>query len=213
MKFDDFLNIRSKIEKLPLLGEVSQLKMVPAFRQEKLLKIKEQMKNARESAVLMLLYPDKNKKTKFVLILRKTYKGVHSNQVGFPGGQVEQQDTSLTKTALRETEEEIGIAASSIQILKELSSVYIPPSNFNVQPFIGFLTEIPNFITEEREVEEIIEVFLSDLLDDVNISEKKITTSYAKNTRVPAYKLNKKIVWGATAMILSEVKDLFKSVL
>jgi len=166
---------------------------------------------ARKAAVLMLCYPDINNQTRFVLILRKKYPGVHSNQVAFPGGKVEDSDNDLIDTALRETEEEVGVAASSVKIIRSLTEVYIPPSNFLVQPHIGIVYNTPEFIPQLEEVEGIIEVLLSDFLDDYAIFFKELSTSYAKNIKVPAFKLNNHTVWGATAMMLSEVKELLKS--
>jgi len=137
MNFDEFLISISKIKKLPLPAETSQFKMAPPFRLELLKKYKAAMKNAKQSAVLALFYPDLDMQTKLALILRKTYKGVHSAQIGFPGGKVEEEDENLEFTAVRETHEEIGVLPSHITVIKELTQVYIPPSNFNVQPFLA----------------------------------------------------------------------------
>ncbi|MBQ0787908.1 MAG: NUDIX domain-containing protein, partial [Oceanihabitans sp.] len=109
MNFNQFLKATSKISNLELPAEASQFKMSPPFRGDLLQNQQGKIKNAKQSAVLALFYPDEAQETKFVLILRKTYKGVHSAQVGFPGGKVEVADTSLKHTALRETEEEIGV--------------------------------------------------------------------------------------------------------
>jgi len=167
--------------------------------------------DARKAAVLMLYYPDKNNQTRFALILRKKYPGVHSNQVAFPGGKMENEDKNMMDTALRETEEEIGIRTASITIIRSLTEVYIPPSNFLVYPHIGITNKPPKFNLQEDEVENIIEVLLSDFLDDEAVFTKTLSTSYAKNIKVPAFKLNGYTVWGATAMMLSEVKDLLKN--
>ncbi len=168
--------------------------------------------NSRKAGVLMLFYPDELLQTRFVLIHRKTYKGVHSNQVGFPGGKVEKEDENLKETALRETHEEVGIAPENIKIIRSISEVYIPPSNFLVSPFLGTINEKPLFIPEESEVESVIEVLLSDFMSEEAVFHKKLTTSYAKEIEVPAFKLNEYTVWGATAMMLSEVKELLKHI-
>lgn len=133
---------------------------------------------------------------------------MHSNQVGFPGGKVEKEDANYQMTALRETEEEVGIAIEKIEIVREISATYIPPSNFLVQPFIGILEETPRFIPQASEVESIIEVALADFLSETAVIEKELTTSYMKKVQVPAFLLNDHVVWGATAMMLSEVKDI-----
>ena len=109
MKFEEFLKSVSKIKNIPLPAETSHFKMVPPFRQELLRKQEKAIKKAKHAGVLALFYPDEDIETKFVLILRKTYKGVHSAQVAFPGGKLETQDTSLKDTALRETFEEVGV--------------------------------------------------------------------------------------------------------
>jgi len=148
-----------------------------------------------------------------LLILRKTYKGVHSNQIGFPGGKVEDNDRNLQETALRETREEVGVRPGSVEIIKELSEVYIPPSNFMVQPFLGIYSNPKPFVVQEDEVEALVEVYVKDFLDNSNLVEKKLTTSYAQNIDVPAYVLNNYTVWGATAMMMSEIKELLEQVL
>lgn len=213
MDYDEFLKSISKIENIPLPAEASQVKMVPSFRQELIKRQKKEIKNAKEAGVLALFYPDNNLKTRLVLILRKTYKGVHSAQVGFPGGKLEDEDTSLKDAAVRETYEEIGVPINHIEVVKQLSKVYIPPSNFNVQPFIGITKNTPVFIKEEKEVEAIIEVDLKDFLDDNQVVVKQVKTSYSVEVEVPAFKLNGYIVWGATAMMLSEIKDILKPLL
>ena len=147
------------------------------------------------------------------LILRKTYKGVHSAQIGFPGGKYENEDTSLKETALRETEEEIGVLRNTVSVLKKLTEVYIPPSNFFVQPYLGITKNTPNFILQEEEVETLIEVPLIHFMDDTIKIHQNLTTSYAKNIKVPAFLLNNYLVWGATAMMLSEVREMLKELL
>lgn len=170
-------------------------------------------KNPKRAGVMALFYPDIDQNTKLLLILRKTYQGVHSNQIGFPGGKVEEQDKDLLETALRETHEEVGVTPESVEVLKELSEVYIPPSNFLVQPFMGVYSNPRHFVIQESEVEALVEVYLRDFLDNSNHIEEKLSTSYAKNINVPAYRLNGYTVWGATAMMMSEIKELLEQVL
>ena len=141
MNFDDFLISLSKVKNLPLPAQVSQLKMLPPFRLELIEMSKDKMKRANRAGVMALFYPDKRQQTKLVLILRNTYNGVHSGQIGFPGGKFQPNDVSLEKTAIRETSEEIGIPEQSIEIIKQLTEVYIPPSNFYVQPFLGIIKD------------------------------------------------------------------------
>ena len=208
MTLDRFQKIIPKIEKSILPGIDSQFKLAPLMRVKLGKELNLVNLNPRKSAVTALLYPDENQELIMVFMLRKTYKGIHSNQIGFPGGKVEESDDSLLMTALRETYEEIGIPANEIQIIKSLTEVYIPPSNFLVQPFLGFLQQKPNFVLEEREVEKLIEIPLLRILDDASLSSTTITNSYASNIEVPVFQFDQDIIWGATAMMLSEIKDL-----
>ena len=193
---------------MELPGEAAHREMAPMIRIKELSEIDIDRKNPSEAGVMAVFYPDASNDTRIVLILRKTYKGVHSNQVGFPGGRREAEDHDLQDTALRETEEEVGIPKEKIEVIKKLSKLYIPPSNCWVQPYIGIVDETPQFVREESEVEAILEVLLSDFLNDQNIISEKLTTSYADAIDVPAYLLNEKVVWGATGMMLSEVRQL-----
>jgi 8-oxo-dGTP pyrophosphatase MutT (NUDIX family) len=213
MNFDEFLLSISKIKNIPLPAEVSQFKMSPPFRLELLKQQKEAIKGAKKAGVLALFYPNNQQETMLVLILRKTYKGVHSAQVGFPGGKIEKQDYTLEAAALRETFEEIGVPVHHVEVVRQLTEVYIPPSNFYVQPFIGISKTTPVFVKQEDEVEAIIEVSLQHFFDEQVVTTRKVSTSYKVDVEVPAFKLNDHVVWGATAMILSEIKDLLKQLL
>jgi len=213
MNFDSFLQLVTKIKNLPLPGEDSQHKMSPPYRLKLIEQQRQAMKEAKKAGVMALFYPDMQYNTKMVLILRKSYKGVHSAQVAFPGGKVEPEDQSLQYTAIRETEEEIGVPSTHIEIVKPLTKMYIPPSNYNIYPFLGITPQTPAFKKQVEEVEELIEIGLNHFLDDSNVVESIVPTSYDVNVRVPAFKLNGHIVWGATAMVLSELKDLLKQVL
>ncbi|TVZ51559.1 NUDIX hydrolase [Dokdonia sp. Hel_I_53] len=211
MKFESFLEMVSKIRNLPLPGREVQLEMAPMDRIKEL---KEQdiiKKKPRQAAVMALLYPNGKNETHIILILRKTYKGVHSNQVGFPGGKVEQEDRDLAHTALRETEEEVGVPQDKITVVRKLTNIYIPPSNFWVQSFIGYTKYHPDFKAQEDEVEALIEVPLKEFLSEKSLVKERLSTSYMEDMEVPAYKLNNYIVWGATAMMLNEVRSLLEA--
>ncbi|GMN11807.1 CoA pyrophosphatase [Croceitalea sp. MTPC9] len=194
-------------------GEESHFKMEPEMRKQWRDSEKIAERKPKRAAVMALFYPGREEETRLLLILRKTYKGVHSNQVGFPGGKVEEADKNLLETALRETKEEVGVLPSKIEVLKELSDLYIPPSNFMVQPYIGVYAEPKPFRIQESEVEDLVEVLYSDFMDERNLTYQNLTTSYADKIDVPAFKLNGYVVWGATAMMLSEIKELLKQVL
>ena len=213
MKYQEFENKIVKITKLNLPGEAAQFKMAPMERLAELKRIAIERETARKAGVLALFYPSEAKETMLALILRKTYKGVHSAQIGFPGGKYEIEDNTLKETALRETEEEIGVVRNSVSVLKKLTEVYIPPSNFFVQPYLGITKDTPNFILQEEEVEALVEVPLIHFMDDATKTYQNLTTSYAKNIEVPAFMLNNHLVWGATAMMLSEVREMLKELL
>ncbi len=208
MTFSIFNKQIVKITKLDLPGETSHYKMAPIERLKELTKQSLKKNKAKRASVMVLFYPNKAGETHLALILRKTYKGVHSAQVGFPGGRQEVSDLSSKHTALRETQEEIGVLQEDIRVLKKLTQIYIPPSNFFVEPFIGTCDKTPQFVLQQTEVEALIEVKISDLLDDGIYCTRRLSTSYATDIEVPAYILNTHVVWGATAMMLSEVREL-----
>ena len=212
MDFSYFLESLSKLKNITLLGEEAHSKLSPPYRLALAKQFEEKRKLAKQAGVLILFYPKANEPY-LVLILRKTYKGVHSAQVGFPGGKVEKQDIDLKHTALRETEEEIGVSAEQIEIVKALSELYIPPSNFIVHPHVGYLTDTPTFLKDPTEVESVIEIALTEFMDETNIITTKVPTSYKVEVEVPAFHLQGHIVWGATAMMLSELKLLLNEVL
>lgn len=213
MNFDTFLKSISKVKHIPLPGEDSQVKMSPTYRMELVEQQRKLMKDARKAGVMALFYPDVEHHTKLILILRKTYSGVHSAQVGFPGGKLEIEDPSLEYAALRETFEEVGVPIENMTVLKAMTSVYVPPSNFMVYPFLGITLKTPQFLKQDDEVEDLIEVALEDFLSDDNVSSQMLMTSLQKEVEVPVFNLNGHTVWGATAMMLSEIKDLLNKVI
>ncbi len=186
-------------------GESSHFIMAPEIRMRELNMLKIEERNPRNAAVMMLFYPIETK-MHIVLILRPNYEGVHSGQIALPGGKAETFDLNFTETALRETQEEVGVVMSSVSILKSLTRVYIPPSNFWVHPFLGFTEKRPEFVLQKEEVAKVIEVPLSELLNDTNVTSQMLSTSYATNIEVPSFSLEGYTVWGATAMMLSELK-------
>src|SRR5690606_25396050 len=207
MNFRDFEKRIVKVTKMELPGEAVQFKMAPIERLKELKRIAKKKNTEKKAGVMVLFYPAENLETHLILILRKTYKGVHSAQVGFPGGKMEKEDKTIQDAALRETEEEVGISRDAISVLKQLTEIFIPPSNFFVQPFLGITADTPKFIPQEEEVEALIEVSLDHFMDDTFITSQNLSTSYATNIEVPAFKLNGHIVWGATAMMLNEVRE------
>lgn len=213
MEFEQFLNRSPKLRKINLPGEEAHYKLAPMLRLQELEGLDIEQKKPKQAAVMAVFYPDKQEETRFVLILRKSYKGVHSNQVGFPGGRVEEEDLTLMHTALRETEEEVGIPREEVTVLRELTRLYIPPSNFWVQPYLGLMKRTPMLVPQEEEVEAVLEIDIDEFLSESCLTRQTLSTSYATNIEVPAFLLNGHVVWGATAMMLSEMKDILKQML
>lgn len=209
MKFDQFLDTIPHIKTKNLGGLNAHFKLAPELRL-KYDKDKINANNPKRAAVLAFFYPNENNDSCFLLTKRATYKGTHSAQISFPGGKIEKTDINLEKTALRESFEEVGIHQNSVKIIRELTDVYIPPSNFLATPFMGYTERRPDFKINE-EVQKTIEVLVTDLLNDKSIASTRISNTYMKNTAVPCFKLSNHIVWGATAMMLSEIKELLNS--
>ncbi len=212
MALDFITQLTSKIAEIPKPGLTAQLKMAPPQRfgtKDTLVKVP---KNAKQAAVLMLLYPKSDQSLSFCLIQRTTYDGKHSGQISFPGGKKEASDQDFWATALRESQEEVGINPTTVQFITSLSSTYIPPSNFYVYPFLAFTAQQPNFRPEEGEVDHIIEVPLTELLGEEAIQNGPITASYTEEVVVPMFVFGSYRVWGATAMILSEAREIMRFV-
>lgn len=212
MDFQDFLKYVPKLAEAKLPADEAHFKMAPLERIDIFKNLDIDIKKLKTAAVMMLFYP-KNGMTHLVLIVRNSYKGVHSAQIAFPGGKFESKDQNFANTALRETHEEVGIHPDIMEIIKPFTQMYIPPSNFMVHPFLGICREEIVFVPDPSEVAGIIELPLSDFLSDEIIINTKMSTSYADDIVMPAFKIEEHIVWGATAMILSELKEVLKNVL
>lgn len=190
-----------------LPGENAQFKMAPVARL-KLNDFQSQMNQAKLSAILALIYP-KNNDIKILLTLRQSYNGTHSNQVSFPGGRFEEKDFNFEYTALRETEEEVGIDKNEINIIGKLSQLYIPASNFLVHPFIGFHNgENLQFKLDPIEVQKVIEFDLKSLKSQEIKKFGRFKTGMGFELEAPYYDIEGEKVWGATAMMLSEIEHL-----
>lgn len=207
--FDTFIKNFSTQLSNPLPGQDAQYKMAPGTRQ-RLTETEIAEYNPKKSAVLILLFPEKNT-IKTIFIVRPAYDGVHSGQVAFPGGKVEKYDKTLQNTALRETYEEVGVPTDEINIIGKLTPLYIEPSNFMVHPYVGYCNERPTFVPDKREVEEIIEYDLFNLNNKDILTKKEIMIANTFAMTVPCYVINDQIVWGATAMITSELNQVIEN--
>ncbi len=169
-------------------------------------------KDARPSAVLCLLFPLKEE-LHVLLMKRREDKTAHSGQVSFPGGSYDASDADMRATALREANEEVGILSAEVEILGALTPLYIPVSNFNVYPFVGFAKQKPEYNLSHNEVAYTLEVPLETLFheDRKTVAEVVSPKSPEIVRKVNAYVLDDgTVIWGATAMILSELEALME---
>ena len=193
MNFEIFLKNLEVIKNTQLPGIDAQFKLAPKMRLEYNTR-KNIANNPKIAAVLALFYPNQENKVSLLLTKRANYNGTHSGQISCPGGKVEKSDLNLKETALRETFEEVGVLKKEIHVIREITKVYIPPSNFSVTPFVGILNYKPVFKVNS-EVAKIIEIPFSDLLDDSRLASISITNSYMKETSVPCFNFDGSIIW------------------
>ncbi|MDP2040534.1 MAG: CoA pyrophosphatase [Algoriphagus sp.] len=209
MNFEKFILQLESALKAPLPGKQAQIKMSPVPIDMRRFEI-DLPENHRKSGVLILFYPE-SESAFFPLIKRPEYAGFHSGQVAFPGGKMEISDANIIETALREAEEEVGIDRSQVQIMGCLSELFIPTSNFLVTPVIGFLEKRPDLVPEEKEVSRIIQAELSQLLRPEIRKQKILDLGQNLKLDTPYFEIDGEVVWGATAMILSELIHLLHS--
>lgn len=186
-------------------GETSHCKMTPVARSPLNTNMPFQ-----KGGVLILLYPYDNE-ANIIFMKRVADNTPHSGQISFPGGRFEPGDKSLYKTALRETEEELGVSASEIEIIGHLTPLEIKVSNVEVRPFVGVSYKKPRFKPNPEEVDYLIEVNVKDLFNP-GIIEKKVEVIRGIEIEIPYYNIRDNHIWGATAMILSEFLDVFANV-
>ena len=194
--------LRKELQK-PLPGGAAQFRMAPTYRprftHEEVIK-----QQPRLGGVMLLLY-EKAEGLHIVFTQRKDYKGVHGGQMSFPGGKKDELDADLIATALRETKEEVGIDKSQIQLIGKLTELYVQPSNFLVYPIVGYGTGITGFTPQKDEVEKIVEIPLTFFLDRANVNlQTEIKLFNGMVVNVPAFVYGTHVIWGATAIILSE---------
>ena len=159
----------------------------------------------RMSAVLLLLF-QRDGEDWLILTRRSREVATHKGQISLPGGAWEADDESLLHTALRETREELGIPADQIKVLGRLEDVFTVVSNFNITPFVARLESVPSYVTDDREVAEVIEMPLSHLKSpDLFWSEER--DGPEGHREVYFFRYGENVVWGATAKILKQFLD------
>lgn len=165
----------------------------------------------RKAGVLVLLFPQPGSEWRILLTRRTEKLRGHSGQVSFPGGQRDETDRDYTHTALRETCEELGIC-DPIHLIGQLTPIYIPPSNFDVYPSVGWLPQLPPIRANEDEVAEVFSVSLAQLLDPATKHHEERTIQ-GYTVQVPYYAIQGHKVWGATAVMLGEFEARLRRVL
>lgn len=165
----------------------------------------------RKGGVLILFYEATNGEIKFPLIQRPNYEGIHSGQMALPGGKYEEEDGDQYATALRETEEEIGVDREGVEIIGSLTEFFVAASNYMVLPVLGKLQRVPEFTPDPGEVDEVVVVNLEDLLNPEKKKTKEMVVRGSFKMNCPYFDLEEKVVWGATAMILSELVEILRA--
>lgn len=164
---------------------------------------------ARAASVLALIYPIADELN--LLFIQRTSPPAdrHAGQISFPGGSADPGDASAAATALREAHEEVGVAYRSVELIGELTPLYIPVSDFLVKPFVGFLSARPDFILQESEVARILELPLAAFFADDVIAhrDKQLYNGFVLKN-VPHWMVGGEEIWGATAMIVGELVEL-----
>ena len=193
-----------------LPGSVSHMKMASHQRVKHFNNETVDIPNAKKSAVLILFFHDDGI-LKMIVIRRSEYVGIHSGQIAFPGGRFEEEDKDVMTTALREIQEEIGIPEEKIEIIGRLSDIYVPPSNFLISVFVGYLSERPIYKIQEREVDEIIEIPFDDFFKQDVIKQKDFYVNSIKAVSMaPYFDVTNAEIWGASAMVISELLDILQ---
>lgn len=202
-------DLLKKIQNATLEGENAHQVYSPPYRP--LFSYEEILaKNPKFAAVNILLYL-KNNEWYFPLMVRSANdRDRHSGQISLPGGKKEEYDINFEETAKRETSEEMGIDIYYNRIIREMSPIYIPPSNFYVKAFVSYTKKNPQFILQETEAVELIEFPVATLLNLSEHPEMMVLPS-SRGVEVPVINFNSYSIWGATSMILSEFSHLLKN--
>lgn len=202
--FYQYLKERSKNE---LPGREAQMKMSPIPLDPDFVLPRQQSETAHPSSVLIPLYPDDKNQLHVILTVR-TESIRHAGQISFPGGRRE-GDESLEETALRETHEEIGVPKDLIEIAGRITPLYLHRTDNQITPYVGFLKEKPNLIPNPAEVKEAFTAPLNGFISNQNFVKEEWELSYA-TFEVPYWDIHEVPLWGATAMMMSELLEIFR---
>ena len=204
-----FLSQLAHTLKHNLPGERAHLPLSPLHRPVTS-EVIQNLTEYKESAVAVVLF-EVETTLQCILIQRTEYTGKHSGQISFPGGKKDNEDADLLATAIRECLEEVGVDISSSEYLGKLSQVYIPVSGFLVEPHVFYYPEVPTFVQQEREVAAVFTISLDELIAEDVISEMKVTTeNKLVKMNVPCFNIRDKQIWGATAVILNELREVVR---
>jgi 8-oxo-dGTP pyrophosphatase MutT (NUDIX family) len=189
-----------------LPGIRAHSKMLPPGRRLKF--VEKELAMVKQSSILLLLFPEGDHLYTCLTKRPRTMR-YHPGQISFPGGKVEKEDISAEMTALREAREEVGLDQTEIEILGKLSDLYVEVSKFLIQPILAWANQKPEFVVDFSEVEELILFPVSDFVLNEVISETEVET-VSGPLQVKYYPFNDEFIWGATAMILSELIEILK---
>lgn len=193
----------------PLPGWKAQFKMASLRRIQELGPNPSIPTDARVACVLNLLHRSEEGWHTVLIQRSANPRDRHGGQVSFPGGSWEEGDGGLANVALREAEEEVGVPAQQIEILGQLTDLYIPVSNFLVHPFVGILHGTATFSPQPGEVDLVLTPALSTFQTPENRKKTDLTLHQGITLKdVPYFDVDGRVVWGATAMILSEFLEL-----
>ncbi|MGB0194757.1 MAG: NUDIX hydrolase [Schleiferiaceae bacterium] len=191
----------------PLPGISGQREMMPSYRNAVSLEDIAPL-IPRKAGVIIHIFQGPQE-LEVLYMKRPAYDGTHSGQISFPGGELEEYDQDLKAAAFRECEEEVNLKPSEQEFFRAMSWLYIPPSNFYVEPFITLGTAAPKVELDPREVDRVFSIPLSKLIDGSLIQQTSIKTTYGTLV-VPAYHWDGEIIWGATAMMTAELVALLR---
>ncbi len=156
------------------------------------------------ASVLVVIY---GKEPIVVMTEKPKHLNFHAGEISFPGGKFDSDDSDLLDTALRETEEEIGLRISKDQVTGQLEPVVTLNSGFTILPFVSIVDEIAS-LSANNEVEKIFHIplvpFLKTMTNDLNPSHNRIQEMYT-------FEYQNKIVWGASARILKQITHRLNS--